>query len=168
VHVHPAMVRALLKLCGPERAIIITDAQSAAGSDDGATFEFAGQHAHITRGAAWLTDGALCGSVLTMEQALRNVLRMTGVALSQASAMVARNPARAAHAADTKGLLRPGYDADLIILDADLTLQATYCGGALAYATDAWRQRATRPATPTPARSRQRSTPRKSLDRQPD
>lgn len=162
VHVHPAMVRALLKLIGPERAIIITDAQSGAGSDGGATFEFGGQQVHISHGAAWLADGALCGSVLTMEQALRNVLRMTGVSLSQASAMLSRNPARATHAAETKGLLRPGYDADLIILDADLTLQATYCAGQLAYATDAWRQRAIGRAATRP-----RSTPRKTLDRQP-
>ena len=167
-HVHPAMVRALLKLMGPERAIIITDAQAMAGAeggaDGGATFEFGGQQAHISRGAAWLADGTLSGSVLTMEQALRNLLRMTGVSLSQASAMMARNPARAAHADKAKGLLRPGYDADLIVLDADLTLQATYCSGALAYATDGWRRRAiARPA----ARSRSGAA-RKALDRQPD
>ena len=94
------------------------------------------------QGAARLADGTLTGSVLTMEQALRNVMSMTPATLSDASAMLARNPARAAHAAATKGLLRPGYDADLVILDDQLSLQATYCGGALAYATEAWRARA--------------------------
>ncbi|HEX9037372.1 MAG TPA: N-acetylglucosamine-6-phosphate deacetylase [Ktedonobacterales bacterium] len=161
VHVHPAMARALLKLMGPERAIIITDALAGAGTEN-LTFEFAGQPAHVSRGAARLEDGTLTGSVLTMDQALRNTLRMTGVSLSQASAMLSRNPARAAHAAGSKGLLRPGYDADLVILDADLVLQATYCGGELAYATDAWRQRANGRAA-----TRQRSTPRKALDRRP-
>jgi N-acetylglucosamine-6-phosphate deacetylase len=163
VHVHPAMVRALLKLMGPERAILITDAQSGAGAD-GATFEFGGQAAHVSRGAAWLADGTLTGSVLTMDQALRNIVRMTGVTLSQASAMMARNPARAAKAAATKGLLRPGYDADLVILDGNLTLQATYCSGALVFATDAWRQR-------VGARNGARRRPgaaRKSLERSPD
>jgi N-acetylglucosamine-6-phosphate deacetylase len=141
VHVHPAMVRALLKLMGPERAIIITDAQAGAGAED-AVFEFGGQPAHVANGAARLADGTLTGSVLTMAQALRNVMSMTPATLSEASAMLARNPARAAGADETKGLLRPGYDADLVILDDQLTLQATYCAGELAYATEGWRARA--------------------------
>ncbi|HLZ22078.1 MAG TPA: N-acetylglucosamine-6-phosphate deacetylase [Ktedonobacterales bacterium] len=141
VHVHPAMVRVLLKLVGPERMIIITDALAGAGTKD-ATFEFGGQSARVIRGAARLADGTLTGSVLTMEQALRNVMRMTGVTLSEASGMLARNPAHAARVADSKGLLQPGYDADVVVLDQALTLHATYCRGELAFASDAWRVRA--------------------------
>jgi N-acetylglucosamine-6-phosphate deacetylase len=140
IHVHPAMMRALLKLMGPERAIIITDALAGAGTEDGA-FEFGGQPARVIRGAARLADGTITGSVLTMEQALRNVMSMTSVTLSEASAMLSRNPARAAHVAETKGLLQPGYDADLLIFDDALALQATYCRGELAFATEAWRVR---------------------------
>ncbi len=140
IHVHPAMVRALLKLMGPERAIIITDALAGAGTEDGA-FEFGGQSARVIRGAARLADGTITGSVLTMDQALRNVMSMTDVSLSEASAMLSRNPARAAHVAETKGLLQPGYDADLLIFDSELTLQATYCRGELAFASEAWRVR---------------------------
>ncbi|HZC06650.1 MAG TPA: N-acetylglucosamine-6-phosphate deacetylase [Ktedonobacterales bacterium] len=140
IHVHPAMMRALLKLIGPERAIIITDALAGAGTEDG-TFEFGGQTARVIRGAARLADGTITGSVLTMDQALRNVLRMTGVSLSEASAMLSRNPARAARVDETKGLLQPGYDADLVVLDSALTVQASYCRGELAFATDAWRVR---------------------------
>lgn len=141
IHVHPAMVRALLKLIGSERAIIITDALAGAGTED-ATFEFGGQPARVVRGAARLADGTITGSVLTMDQALRNVLDMTGVTLSEAAGMLALNPARAAKVADAKGLLQPGYDADLVVFDSALTLQATYCQGMLAFATDAWRVRA--------------------------
>ncbi len=140
IHVHPAMMRALLKLMGPERAIIITDALAGAGTEDGA-FEFGGQTARVIRGAARLADGTITGSVLTMDQALRNVMSMTGVSLSEASAMLARNPARAAHVAETKGLLQLGYDADLLVFDDALALQATYCRGELAFASDAWRVR---------------------------
>jgi N-acetylglucosamine-6-phosphate deacetylase len=43
--------------------------------------------------------------------------------------MLTRNPARAAGVAARKGLLRPGYDADLLVFDAGLRLRATYCGG---------------------------------------
>ncbi|MGH2514975.1 MAG: N-acetylglucosamine-6-phosphate deacetylase [Ktedonobacterales bacterium] len=140
VHVHPAMLRVLLKLMGPERTIIITDALAGAGTED-AAFEFGGQPARVIRGAARLADGTITGSVLTMEQALRNVASMTGATLSEASGMLSYNPARAAKVADRKGLLRPDYDADIAVFDADLALHATYCRGELAFATDAWRVR---------------------------
>lgn len=140
VHVHPAMVNVLVKLLGADRAIMITDALAAAGSGD-ADFEFAGQPARVERGVARLADGTITGSVLTMDAALRNVARMTAVSLPAAVGMLTRNPAQSIHAGTRKGLLRAGYDADLVILDAALTVQATICRGAVAYATDEWRER---------------------------
>ena len=108
----------------------------------------------MANGAARLADGTLTGSVLTMDQALRNVMSMTPVTLGEASAMLSRNPARAARMAETKGLLRPGYDADLVILDEQLTLQATYCGGELAYASEGWLARLSGRPTAKPRRGR--------------
>ncbi|HEX6122667.1 MAG TPA: N-acetylglucosamine-6-phosphate deacetylase, partial [Ktedonobacterales bacterium] len=108
VHVHPAMMRILVKIFGPERTIVITDALAAAGIGD-ATFEFAGQPAQVICGAARLADGTITGSVLTMEQALRNVLQMTGLPLSRAIGMLTHNPARAARVAERKGRLRAGF-----------------------------------------------------------
>jgi cytosine/adenosine deaminase-related metal-dependent hydrolase len=52
--------------------------------------------------------------------------------------MLTANPARAAGVGDRKGLLTPG-DADILIFDASLTLQATMRGGAFVYATEEWR-----------------------------
>ncbi|GAC1644692.1 MAG: hypothetical protein NVS4B8_15570 [Herpetosiphon sp.] len=77
--------------------------------------------------------------MLTMDQALRNVIRFTGLPLPTVIAMLTHNPARSAGVADRKALLRPGYDADLLIFDANLTLQATFCRGRLAFATPATR-----------------------------
>ena len=140
VHVHPAAMNALVKLLGPGRTVVITDALAGAGLPD-ATFDFAGQPAHVIHGAAHLDDGTITGSVLTMDQALRNVLLMTGVSLSQASGMLAFNPARAAQVPQRKGCLQVGYDADVTIFDQSMTLQATICRGEVAYATDEWRER---------------------------
>lgn len=140
VHVHPAMVTVVNRTLGAERTIVITDAQAGAGKE-GATFEFAGQPAHVERGAARLADGTITGSVLTMDQALRNTLRMMPVSLSEAVSMLTLNPARSIRVDDRKGRLHPGYDADLLLFSPDLTLQATFCRGQLAYATDAWRAR---------------------------
>lgn len=139
VHVHPAMVDILTRLLGPERTVLITDALAGAGMD-GTTFDFAGQPAHLERGAARLADGTITGSVLTMDQALRNMLRMSHISLPDAVGMLTLNPARAIHADDHKGRLRAGYDADLLIFDTDLTLQATLCRGQVAFATAAWQE----------------------------
>lgn len=141
VHVHPAVMRLLVKMLGPQRIVVITDALAAAGLQAGATFEFAGQTAQVICGAAHLSDGTLTGSVLTMQQALCNMLEMTEITLSDAAAMLSRNPARAAHVDDHKGRLEAGYDADLLIFDSSLNLQATICRGQLAFATPGWRER---------------------------
>ena len=138
IHVHPAVMRVLVSMLGAERTVVITDAQAAAGLENGATFEFAGQIARAQCGAAYLEDGTLAGSILTMHQALHNMLEITGVSLSQAVGMLSLNPARAAQVADRKGLLQEGYDADLLIFDSSLRLQATICRGQLAYANEPW------------------------------
>ncbi len=141
IHVHPAVVDMLVKMLGPERTIVVTDAQSAAGMPEGNAFEFAGQQAHIAHGAACLADGTLAGSVLTMDKALCNMLAMTSISLQEAVAMLTLNPAQSIRVATRKGRLQVGYDADLLIFDSSLTLQATLCCGRIAYATDEWRKR---------------------------
>jgi N-acetylglucosamine-6-phosphate deacetylase len=140
VHVHPGAMNALVKMLGPERTIVITDALSAAGVPEG-SFDFAGQPVKVIRGAARLADGTISGSVLTMDQALRNVLSMTEVSLQQAVGMLTLNPAHAAQVSDRKGRLQAGYDADLLIFDQSLVLQATICRGKVAFATEEWRGR---------------------------
>lgn len=138
VHVHPEVMHLFVRMLGPERIVVITDAQAAAGLENGSQFEFAGQMAEVICGAAYLADGTLTGSVLTMCQALTNMLEMTHVSLSDAVGMLSLNPARAAQADTRKGLLQAGYDADLLVFDAAFNLQATICRGRLAFATDAW------------------------------
>lgn len=138
VHVHPAVMDMLVRILGPERTIVVTDALAAAGIPD-APFEFAGQQVHVACGAARLADGTLTGSVLTMDQALRNVLAMTQVSMSEAVGMLTLNPARSAKVADRKGRLQAGFDADVLILDASLNLQVTICRGQIAFASEAWR-----------------------------
>ena len=133
-------MHALVRMLGPERTIVITDALAGAGLAD-ATFDFAGQPAHVIHGAAHLDDGTITGSILTMDQALRNVLLMTGVSLQQAAAMLTFNPARSARLSHRKGCLQADYDADLTIFDQSMTLQATLCRGKVAYATHEWRDR---------------------------
>jgi N-acetylglucosamine-6-phosphate deacetylase len=140
VHVHPAALRIMINALGPERTIIVTDALSCAGLPD-AEFTFAGQPARVIDGVARLSDGTITGSVLTTDQALRNLVQRVDVPLPAAVGMLTLNPAQSAAVADRKGRLQAGYDADLLIFDRELRLHATICRGRLAFATDAWRDR---------------------------
>jgi N-acetylglucosamine-6-phosphate deacetylase len=140
VHVHPAVVQLMIRALGPERTIIVTDALAGAGIPD-ACFIFAGNQVRVVDGVARLADSTIAGSVLTMDQALRNIIHFAGVPLHQAVGMLTLNPARSASVAQRKGLLQPGYDADLLIFDHDLNLQATLCRGQLAFATAEWQTR---------------------------
>ena len=153
VHVHPAMMKIVVKILGADRTVIITDALAAAGIGD-AAFEFAGQPAQVIAGVARLADGTITGSVLTMDQALRNVVSITGVSLSEAVGMLTINPARSVRVDGHKGLLRAGYDADLLIFDSELSLQATVCRGRVHYATAAWQERLGSLLVPVPATQR--------------
>jgi N-acetylglucosamine-6-phosphate deacetylase len=159
VHVHPAMFRLLVKVFGPQRTIVITDALAGAGVPD-AVFDFNGQRASVVGGVAQLDDGTITGSVLTMDQALRNVLEFTGIPLQEAVGMLTINPARAAGVADRKGLLAPGYDADILIFDAALTLQAAVRGGAFVYATEEWLERLSSVSAPLAATAERHAAPR--------
>jgi N-acetylglucosamine-6-phosphate deacetylase len=159
VHVHPAMFRLLVKLLGPQRTIVITDALAGAGVPD-AVFEFNGQHATVVGGVAQLDDGTITGSVLTMDQALRNILEITGISLQNAVGMLTANPARAVGVDDRKGLLAPGYDADMLVFDASLMLQATIRSGAFVYATEEWLERLSSVSMPLPAAAPQHVAPR--------
>jgi N-acetylglucosamine-6-phosphate deacetylase len=140
VHVHPAVARVLIRALGPERVVVVTDALPVAGHAETA-FTFGGQPAHVAGGVARLADGTITGSVLTLDQALRNLCAFGDVTLSAAVGMLTRNPARAAGVAARKGVLQAGYDADLLIFDAEQRLQATICRGRLAFVTPAWQAR---------------------------
>jgi N-acetylglucosamine-6-phosphate deacetylase len=141
IHVLPPAMRVLIRALGPNRTVVVTDAQPAAGLPEGATFSFGGLTARVAGGVARLSDGTIAGSVVTMDQALRNLVQQVGVALEDAVAMLTANPARVAGVAARKGRLRAGCDADLVILDQGLRVQATICRGHVAFATGEWCER---------------------------
>jgi N-acetylglucosamine-6-phosphate deacetylase len=80
-----------------------------------------------------LQGGGLAGSVLTLDRALRNLAAATGVEPAALWPTASANAAQSAGVADRKGRLEPGLDADLVLLDADATVQATVVEGQPAY-----------------------------------
>ncbi len=105
VHVHPAVVRLLVKLVGVERVIAITDAMRAAGLGDGA-YGMGDVAVMVKDGIARDMAGSLAGSTLTMPQALRNMMRFCGLTLAQALPMATSVPARAIGMYPQKGALQ--------------------------------------------------------------
>lgn len=136
IHLHPAVVKILVRAKGVERTILITDAIRAAGLADG-DYELGGQIIAVREGIARTAAGSLAGSTLTMDTALRNVIRYTGLSLGEALQMATSTPAEAMGWSGRKGVIAPGADADLILLDADLNVRLTMIGGQVVYPHEA-------------------------------
>jgi N-acetylglucosamine-6-phosphate deacetylase len=119
IHVHPDVMRLLFRVKGRERVMLITDSMSATELSDG-LYALGGQEVYVGAGRASLQDGTLAGSTLTLDQAVRNVVHKCSVPLHDAVYMASTVPAQAIGWGDHKGQIRPGYDADFTILDAEL------------------------------------------------
>ena len=132
VHLHPATVRTLVGSFGPERIALITDGVTPAGLSEG-TFRIGDVEARLKDGEMRLPDGTIAGSVATMADVVRNVVRWGIADLAAAATMASTTPARALSLGDRKGRVAPGYDADLVALTDDLSVAATWVGGRLAY-----------------------------------
>ena len=135
IHVHPAVIRMLTRLVGIERVVAVTDAMRAAGLGDG---QYAAVDGFVTvkNGEARTADGGLAGSTLTMQEALKNMMRFCGLTLEEALPMLTRAPARSIGLYPQKGSLAIGGDADIVIWDEEQGVQATLIGGELVYAAN--------------------------------
>jgi len=133
LHVHPAVVRLLVRALGPERLALVTDAMEAAGLGDG-EYHLLGQKVFVRDGEARLAGGTLAGSVLTLNRAVVNAREFAALSWGQATRMATLNPARLLGLGAQRGALLPGYQADLTILSADGQVWLTAIGGKIAYA----------------------------------
>ena len=132
IHLHPAVVRTAVRAKGVERVVLVTDAMPPVGAA-AQEFSLLGRRVTVRDGACRLADGTLAGSTLTMDQALRNVIRWTGVSLQDALAMATLLPARLIGADASKGSLETGKDADVVVMDSDLRVLLTLVGGQVVY-----------------------------------
>jgi N-acetylglucosamine-6-phosphate deacetylase len=121
VHVHPAALR-LAARAKPQHTVLVTDAMAAAAADDG-DYRLGRLTVTVRDGVARLADtGAIAGSTLTMAAAVRYAVQVAGLPLEDVVRAATATPA-ALHGLDRVGALRPGLDADLVVLDDDLTVQ---------------------------------------------
>lgn len=132
LHLHPGILRLILATQGVERTILITDAMRAKQLDDG-EYDLGGQQVVVKNGAVTLADGTFAGSVLRMDQALRNMMLFTQCGLEDACKMVAGNPARQLGVFTKKGSIAIGKDADLVVLDDCYRVKMTIVKGEILY-----------------------------------
>ncbi|GGA00636.1 N-acetylglucosamine-6-phosphate deacetylase [Paenibacillus marchantiophytorum] len=130
IHLHPAIVRMMHRLKGPDGMVLITDALQAMGLGDG-NYVFGGHHVTVTEGVARLADGTLASSTVTMNEALRLTVE-TGISLIDAVKMASTTPARIL-GLDTVGRISTGFDADLVLLDEQCQVQWTMIKGDIVY-----------------------------------
>lgn len=135
VHVHPAMMHAVIQVAGPDRVAVITDAIAAAGCDDG-VFRLGTVPIDVVSGVARVRGtSTIAGSTATMDRLFR-AIRAGAVelgadpdaALAAAARMTSATPARAL-GLERVGALRQGYDANLVVLDRDLQVRAVMVRG---------------------------------------
>ncbi|AEM77734.1 N-acetylglucosamine-6-phosphate deacetylase [Thermoanaerobacter wiegelii] len=127
IHTHPASVKLLIKIKGTDKVILITDAMSACGLGDG-EYKLGGQKVFVKNGEARLESGSLAGSTLTLDKAVKNITSL-GVPLFEACKMASLNPAKAIGVDDRKGSIEVGKDADIVVLNNDLTVYMTIIEG---------------------------------------
>jgi N-acetylglucosamine-6-phosphate deacetylase len=127
-HLHPALARSLIAARGARALALISDAAPFAGLPPG-PHDLWGMHARIDeRGFATAGEG-LAGSTISLCDALRNAVRVVGVPLPDAVEMASGVPAGILGLAQRKGRIAPGWDADLLVADAELRPVGVYRAG---------------------------------------
>ena len=130
-HVVPAAIKAVVNAKGWDHVVLITDCLGPGGMPEG-EYMSGGLPVVMRDGACYLRDGSsLAGSIATLAQIVKNVYDWQVVTAEQALRMATEVPARSAGIAGSCGSILPGRDADFVVLDAELNLEATYMGGKL-------------------------------------
>src|SRR3989449_2424978 len=115
---YTTLFRSLLAAKGASHVLLVSDGTAATGMPDGkyrlGTFEVT-----VAGGVCRNAEGKLAGSALTLDRALRNIVAL-GASLADAVRMLTLNAARLLGLERCKGVLAPGADADLVLLDANL------------------------------------------------
>ncbi|NLP53075.1 N-acetylglucosamine-6-phosphate deacetylase [Bacillus sp. RO1] len=132
IHIHPAMVKATFLAKGVDNILLITDSMRAKWLEDG-EYELGGQKVFVENHTALLEDGTLAGSVLKMNDAVRNMKKFSDCTIQEAIQMASVNPAKRLKVWDRKGSIAIGKDADIVILDEEMQVKMTFCKGNLSY-----------------------------------
>jgi N-acetylglucosamine-6-phosphate deacetylase len=127
-HVHPAMCRMAIAAKGAQSVMAITDGTGASGLPIGSTARLGGRQIEARSEAAFLEDGTLAGSTLTMDRAFRTIVTRFGSSIVEAATMCSTTPARELGLTGF-GLIAVGAMADIVVLDRGFRVVRTFIGG---------------------------------------
>lgn len=117
-----------MEKAGHEHVALITDCMMAGGMPDG-NYNLGEFPVVVKEGTARLESGNLAGSILKLKEAIKNVVDWGLATPEQAVMMASLIPAISCKIDDTCGKIAQGRDADFIVLNPDMTLEATYLDG---------------------------------------
>jgi N-acetylglucosamine-6-phosphate deacetylase len=127
IHSTPEIARLWWRAKGADRAILVTDAMSAAGMPDG-EYQLGGFAVQVADGRA-MRDGVLAGSVLTLDRALANCIAFTGATVDDSLRLLTTNPASMTGLSDRAGRVAVGSPANLVAVSSKGELLATFLDG---------------------------------------
>ena len=130
-HINPGLYSIVAKVKG-NKTVLVTDCTRAGGMPDG-EYDLGGQPIFLKGIECRLADGTIAGSVLKLNNAVKNVLTHTSLPVNEVFNMASLNPATAIHVADRIGSLEAGKDADIIIVDNDINVLRTIKKGRTIY-----------------------------------
>ena len=128
IHISYPSLRIAYKQKGTDKVLLVTDAMMACSMPDG-MYSLGGQDVIVKEGAARLSNGALAGSVLTLDAAVRNVVKNSNYPLYEVVKMATLNPAKLCKVENKKGSIKEGFDADLLIFDEDINIKKVIING---------------------------------------
>ena len=118
IHVSVPAIKLVIKNKPSDKVILITDSMRAKHMPDGES-ELGGQLVIVKNGEARLVDGTLAGSVLKMNDAVKNAHKSAGVPLETAVDFATANPAKNLGVYDKMGSIKEGKQANFAIVDKD-------------------------------------------------
>ncbi|MCC0683934.1 N-acetylglucosamine-6-phosphate deacetylase [Clostridioides sp. ZZV14-6345] len=132
IHINKDLFQFILNNKGKERLILITDSIEAGGLEDG-NYALGGQKVIVKGNEARLENGALAGSVLSLNKMVFNFLNNTNLKINEAINLASLNAATSLGINDKKGSLEIGKDSDIAVFDGNLDCKMTFCLGEVVY-----------------------------------
>ncbi len=137
IHVPKDLLQLLLKIKGVDKICLVTDSMRGAGMPEGPSILGGladGQDVIVEDGVAKLLDkSAFAGSVATADRLIRTMVQIAGCSVADAVLMLTENPAKVMGIADSKGALKQGMDADVVIFDESINIKNTIINGKVIY-----------------------------------
>lgn len=131
IHLHPSVVKLIWQAKGAPGINLVTDAMAGLGMPPG-RYNIGDFEAIVDDSSARLPNGRLAGSILCLDQAIRNFITFTGCSLSEAVSTVTSVPARVLGLSD-RGHIAPGFIADLVLLTPDMKVKMTIVRGQIVH-----------------------------------